>query len=66
MAGNSVPSDVLPVVAAGGWGVHVPFELTWALEHHDGTDLGPRTAVAPTLADLPAVVAALGSSDAPN
>ncbi|WP_102109545.1 HAD family hydrolase [Oceaniglobus roseus] len=32
MAGNSLKSDVLPMLAAGGWGVHVPHEMTWALE----------------------------------
>lgn len=62
MAGNSVPSDVLPVVDVGGWGVHVPFALTWALEHHDGGDLGPRVRTAPTLADVPDVVAALNDA----
>ena len=33
MVGNSLKSDVLPLMAAGGWGVHVPHGLTWALEH---------------------------------
>ena len=33
MIGNSVRSDVLPVIAAGGWAAHVPAELTWAHEH---------------------------------
>lgn len=32
MIGNSLKSDVLPVLAVGGWGVHVPHDLTWALE----------------------------------
>jgi putative hydrolase of the HAD superfamily len=35
MVGNSLKSDVLPVLAAGGWGVHVPHGLTWALERAD-------------------------------
>lgn len=35
MAGNSLRSDVLPMIAAGGWGVHVPHDLTWALEHEN-------------------------------
>ncbi len=26
-------SDVLPAIAAGSWGVHVPHDLTWAYEH---------------------------------
>lgn len=35
MVGNSLKSDVLPMLAAGGWGVHVPHGLTWALEQAD-------------------------------
>jgi putative hydrolase of the HAD superfamily len=39
MVGNSVRSDVLPVLAIGARAVHVPAELTWAYEHvdHDGS-----------------------------
>ena len=39
MVGNSVRSDVLPVLAIGGRAVHIPHELTWALERaeHDGS-----------------------------
>ncbi|MEH6525985.1 MAG: HAD family hydrolase [Sneathiella sp.] len=50
MVGNSLKSDVIPALAAGSWGVHVPHDLTWALEHaaapvtdpkfHEITDLG--------------------------
>lgn len=35
MVGNSVRSDVLPVVEVGGWAVHVPAALTWAHEDAD-------------------------------
>ncbi|MEM7521793.1 MAG: HAD family hydrolase [Pseudomonadota bacterium] len=35
MAGNSMASDVLPMIDAGGWGVHVPHDLTWAVEEAD-------------------------------
>ena len=35
MVGNSLKSDVLPMLEAGGWGVHVPHGLTWALERAD-------------------------------
>lgn len=35
MVGNSVRSDILPAIAAGAWGVHVPYGLTWALEQAD-------------------------------
>jgi putative hydrolase of the HAD superfamily len=35
MIGNSLPSDVEPVVKLGGWGIHMPYHVTWAheLEH---------------------------------
>ncbi|SLN27056.1 HAD family hydrolase [Oceanibacterium hippocampi] len=35
MVGNSLKSDVIPALEAGSWAVHVPHELTWALEHAD-------------------------------
>lgn len=33
MVGNSVKSDILPVLELGGTGVHIPYHITWALEH---------------------------------
>jgi putative hydrolase of the HAD superfamily len=32
MVGNSLRSDVLPIVALGGWAVHVPAALSWSHE----------------------------------
>jgi putative hydrolase of the HAD superfamily len=32
MVGNSVRSDILPVLEVGGQAAHVPYHLTWALE----------------------------------
>jgi putative hydrolase of the HAD superfamily len=57
MVGNSVRSDVLPVLAIGGRAVHVPYHLTWDLEvaHHDGSVPTLRS-----LAELPAWLAAQG------
>jgi putative hydrolase of the HAD superfamily len=37
MIGNSLKSDVLPVLAIGGHAVHVPFHTTWAYERIDHT-----------------------------
>lgn len=37
--GNSVRSDVLPLLEIGAGGVHVPYHLTWhheVVRHHDG------------------------------
>ncbi|WP_413667849.1 HAD family hydrolase [Mucilaginibacter sp. Mucisp86] len=33
MIGNSLKSDVMPVINIGGHAVHVPFHTTWAHEH---------------------------------
>jgi len=30
MIGNSLKSDVMPVINVGGYGVHIPFHTTWA------------------------------------
>ncbi len=42
MIGNSLKSDVVPVIQAGGWGIHVPHELTWVLEHGEAPVGNPR------------------------
>lgn len=36
MVGNSVRSDVLPVLAVGGHAVQVPYEITWSHEQVEG------------------------------
>ena len=40
MIGNSLRSDIEPVLGIGGWGVHVPYRITWAheMEHGVGED----------------------------
>lgn len=35
MVGNSLKSDILPVLAIGGVAAHVPYHLTWAAERVD-------------------------------
>ena len=42
MVGNSLKSDIVPAIEAGSWGVHVPHELTWALEHSEAPSASPR------------------------
>jgi len=37
MLGNSLKSDVLPVLAIGGHAVHIPYHTTWVHEHIDHT-----------------------------
>ncbi|MEO1059360.1 MAG: HAD family hydrolase [Actinomycetota bacterium] len=38
MIGNSVRSDILPVMALGGSAIHIPYHLTWELERVDDHD----------------------------
>jgi putative hydrolase of the HAD superfamily len=35
MIGNSIKSDILPVLAIGGHGFHIPYHTTWAHERVD-------------------------------
>lgn len=42
MVGNSLKSDVAPAIEAGSWGVYVPHELTWVLEHIEAPEHHPR------------------------
>lgn len=53
MVGNSVRSDILPVMALGGHAVHVPYHLLWELEHVDHDELFTELS---SLADLPALL----------
>ena len=39
MVGNSVKSDILPVLHLGGAGVHIPYHITWQHEHAAETHL---------------------------
>ncbi len=36
MVGNSLHSDVEPVLRLGGWAVHMPYRVTWAHEQENG------------------------------
>ncbi|MBY5971307.1 HAD family hydrolase [Pseudooceanicola marinus] len=56
MAGNSMKSDVLPAIAVGGVGVHVPHGLSWALEHAEAPEDEPRFFTLTDLGALPPLV----------
>jgi len=58
MIGNSMASDVVPMIDAGGWGVHVPHGLTWAVEHAEVPD-NPRFRETADLGVLPGLIASL-------
>lgn len=38
MVGNSLKSDIAPALAVGAWAVHIPFYVTWQLEHSEDID----------------------------
>lgn len=56
MVGNSMKSDVVPMVQAGGWGVYVPHGLTWALEQADPPQQASKYHHIDTLHALPDLV----------
>ena len=60
MVGNSVKSDILPVLALGAAGVHIPYHLTWQHERAGETPCDhPRFRAVADIGQLAAAVAAL-------
>ncbi len=67
MVGNSVRSDILPVIEIGGWAVHIPAELSWA--HEDAPLAGAdreRCFELARLHELPALVDRLVAETGPG
>lgn len=60
MVGNSMRSDVVPIIDAGGWGVHVPHGLVWEIEHAEAPENAPRFHEISQLGALPELVHRLG------
>ncbi len=60
MVGNSMKSDVVPMVEAGGWGVFIPHGLTWALEEAAAPVGSDRFHELADLGTLPDLVANIG------
>ena len=56
MVGNSVKSDILPVLALGGRAVHIPYHLTWAHEVV-ASPVGSPFPVLDSIQELPAWLA---------
>ena len=52
MVGNSMKSDVRPMIDAGGYGVHVPHDLQWDFESADAPEGHPRFGAVPHLGVL--------------
>ena len=66
MIGNSLRSDILPVLELGGWAVHMPYRVTWAHEAEAvlPDELAGRMRTADEPAGLPAAVRALQATAA--
>jgi len=57
MVGNSLRSDIEPVLRLGGWGVHMPYHVTWAHELENGLAADePRMLTVDAPAAVPAAV----------
>lgn len=52
MVGNSMRSDIIPAIEAGSWGVFIPHDLTWELEHANAPKAHPKYRELPHLGDL--------------
>ena len=60
MIGNSLRSDIAPLLDLGAWGVHIPYHVTWAHEAEADVDGShPRLRIAQRASELPALVAAI-------
>jgi len=63
MIGNSLRSDIVPVLALGGWGVHMPYHVTWAHEQDAGGVPDPvRMREVADASELPGAVRALAAA----
>jgi putative hydrolase of the HAD superfamily len=60
MIGNSLRSDILPVVEVGGWAVHVPAAVSWSHEEADApAHLHGRFVEVPALERVPEAISTL-------
>ncbi len=65
MVGNSLRSDIEPVVRVGGWGVYMPYHVTWSHEPDHGLDPGhAHVATVESPAGISAALATLAATAA--
>jgi putative hydrolase of the HAD superfamily len=57
MVGNSVRSDILPVIELGARAVHVPYHLVWEHEHVGSWAGDDNVVEIVALSELPALLA---------
>jgi len=60
MIGNSLKSDVVPALEVGAWGVYLPHEFTWAIEHEAEPLAQPRYRRIVDLGEVARLVAEIG------
>jgi putative hydrolase of the HAD superfamily len=62
MIGNSFKSDIAPVLALGGFGVHMPYHVLFGLEHTEIDASHPRVATVEGPAEIPGAIERLAAS----
>lgn len=60
MIGNSAKSDILPALAAGHWGFHVPYHVTWEAEIAEVPEDAPRYRRLTRFDEVPAALTSIG------
>jgi putative hydrolase of the HAD superfamily len=60
MIGNSLRSDISPVLELGGAGVHVPYRTTWEMERAEVDESHPRLRQITSIREAPEAVRVLG------
>jgi len=65
MVGNSLKSDIAPVVDLGGWGVYMPYHSTWAHELVDDFAMGDRVIEVAGADGVPAAIARIHEATRP-
>jgi putative hydrolase of the HAD superfamily len=67
MVGNSLRSDILPIIAIGGHAVHIPYHTTWQHENVEEVEAaGAEYHQLNHVGDLPGLIAILGREKPPN
>jgi putative hydrolase of the HAD superfamily len=61
MVGNSIPSDILPILEIGGYGVHIPYVVTAVFERHEELPRHERFHQLAAIDEVPALIRRLGA-----
>ena len=64
MVGNSFKSDIAPILALGGFGVHMPYHVLFGLEHVEIDASHPRLATVEQPAQIPGAIAQFAETEA--